>query len=520
MDAAAIDLTARELTPLNGVNGQRQHDNANEQGTTILTNDTKSNCEAAAAAVCQYESRERFVITKNVIIIGLAFMIHFTAFHGTSNLQSSVNSDKALGTTTLAVIYGSLILSNIFLPMTVIRWFGVKITMALAFFAYMPYIVAQFYPRFKTLIPAGLMVGFGGGPLWCAKCTYLSTVAEALTQVRGQKSQTNVNTVKFFGLFFIFYQMAQVWGNLISSSILSLASNEEGIEMSSNSTNAVDLVGELCGARFCPNVKAEVNPNLIPPDPSKIQLLNSIFLVCMAVAVILIVFGVDSIKRYGVRKSETGGEGMSGLKLLTATVNMLKKKRQLLMLPITMFIGLEEAFLAVDFTKSFVACGWGISNIGFAMICFGVANAIAAGFAGGVAEKLGRVKLAVLCALLNLALFVYMYFYEAEQGDFIKYCAFAAIWGICDGVWLVIINAFYGILFPKNLIAGYSNFRLWESTGSVIGYIISSQLCTSTKLLILMAVLLVGCTGYGIIEYRVWKKQKYTVVMLSEKSEL
>lgn len=68
-----------------------------------------------------YEPRERFIITKNVVVIGLAFMIHFTAFHGTSNLQSSVNADKALGTTTLAVIYGSLILSNIFLPMTVIR---------------------------------------------------------------------------------------------------------------------------------------------------------------------------------------------------------------------------------------------------------------------------------------------------------------------------------------------------------------------------------------------------------------
>jgi len=68
-----------------------------------------------------YEPRERFIITKNVVVIGLAFMIHFTAFHGTSNLQSSVNADEALGTTTLAVIYGSLILSNIFLPMTVIR---------------------------------------------------------------------------------------------------------------------------------------------------------------------------------------------------------------------------------------------------------------------------------------------------------------------------------------------------------------------------------------------------------------
>lgn len=74
------------------------------------------------------------------------------------------------------------------------------------------------------------------------------------------------------------------------------------------------------------------------------------------------------------------------------------------------------------------------------MICFGVANAIAAGLAGGVAEKLGRIKLAILCALINLALFAYMFIYEAKQGDYIKYCAFAAIWGICDGVWLVVIN--------------------------------------------------------------------------------
>lgn len=76
---------------------------------------------AAKLSARTYEPREKHIITKNVIVIGLAFMIHFTAFHGTSNLQSSVNSDKALGTTTLAVIYGSLILSNIFLPMTVIR---------------------------------------------------------------------------------------------------------------------------------------------------------------------------------------------------------------------------------------------------------------------------------------------------------------------------------------------------------------------------------------------------------------
>lgn len=64
--------------------------------------------------------KENWRIWKNVLVIGFAFMIHFTAFWGTSNLQSSVNSDGALGTFTLAAIYGSLILSNIFLPVIVI----------------------------------------------------------------------------------------------------------------------------------------------------------------------------------------------------------------------------------------------------------------------------------------------------------------------------------------------------------------------------------------------------------------
>lgn len=62
---------------------------------------------------------ENFRIAKNVIVIGLAFMLQFTAFHGTANLQSTIN--PTVGTYSLSSIYGSLILSNIFLPVVVIR---------------------------------------------------------------------------------------------------------------------------------------------------------------------------------------------------------------------------------------------------------------------------------------------------------------------------------------------------------------------------------------------------------------
>lgn len=100
------------------------------------------------------------------------------------------------------------------------RALGCKWTIALSFISYMPFILAQFYPRMYTLIPAGIIAGLGGGPLWCAKCTYLTVIAEATSTLFSNKNgkRADAYVVRFFGLFFTFYQMAQVWGNLLSSS--------------------------------------------------------------------------------------------------------------------------------------------------------------------------------------------------------------------------------------------------------------------------------------------------------------
>lgn len=43
------------------------------------------------------------------------------------------------------------------------------------------------------------------------------------------------------------------------------------------------------------------------------------------------------------------GSGLSGFKLLAVTLKHLKNPYQILILPITMFIGAEQAFIAADF---------------------------------------------------------------------------------------------------------------------------------------------------------------------------
>ena len=53
---------------------------------------------------------------KNLLLICFAFLCNFTAFGGASSLQSSLNDDDGLGTASLAVIYGSLIVSAMFTP--------------------------------------------------------------------------------------------------------------------------------------------------------------------------------------------------------------------------------------------------------------------------------------------------------------------------------------------------------------------------------------------------------------------
>lgn len=396
----------------------------------------------------KFNSNEQRRIIKNVVILGFAFMIHFTAFHGTSNLQSSVNTDSSLGTITLASIYGSLIISNIFLPVIVISWLGCKWAITVSFIAYMPYIAAQFYPRFFTLLPAGLAVGFGGGPLWCAKCTYLSVIAEVFSSITHGKLSKDVLMVRFFGLFFVFYQMAQVWGNLISSAVLSSMLGEDNSVDLENTTVLWRDVGEICGANFCPvAVTQNDNPNLIPPDPRKIQLLAGIFLACMVTACVSVAVGVDSLKRYEIGRKGSG-TGLSGFRLLSVTLRQLKHKYQLLLLPITMFIGAEQAFIAADFTTSFVACGWGISKIGYAMICFGISNAIGSALAGLLTKLTGRLPVMIGTMILHSALIIWMKNWYAVENDYVTYCIMAGVWGLADGIWLVQVN---GELYLKVL---------------------------------------------------------------------
>ena len=86
---------------------------------------------------------------------------------------------------------------------------------------------------------------------------------------------------------------------------------------------------------------------------------------------------------------------------MSATFKQLRKPNQQLLIPLTIFIGMEQAFIGADFTQAYVSCALGIHQIGYVMICFGVVNAICSIIFGSIMKYIGRL---VIVALIDFNL--------------------------------------------------------------------------------------------------------------------
>lgn len=448
---------------------------------------------------------EKWRILKNIGTVSIAFMVQFTAFQGTANLQSSINASDGLGTVSLSAIYAALVLSCIFVPTFLIKRLTVKWTLCLSMLCYAPYIGSQFYPKFYTLVPAGVLLGLGAAPMWAAKATYLTQVGGVYAKITDQPIDAIV--VRFFGFFFLAWQTAELWGNLISSLVLSDGGHGGGGGGGgSNGTTSWDKI-KLCGADFCVLGNGG-HENLERPPESEIYEISSIYLTCVIIAVIIVALFVDPLSRYGEKQRRSDSQEISGIQLLSATAYQLKKPYQQLLIPITVWIGMEQAFIGADFTQAYISCALGVHRVGYVMICFGVVNAGCSLLFGSLMKFVGRQPLMALGAIVHASLVVVLLMWKPHPDNPYIFYSVSGLWGVGDAVWQTQVNGLYGTLFRRNKEAAFSNYRLWESAGFVIAYAYSTHLCARMKLYVMLTVLIIGTIGYIIVELLHRRKQR------------
>ncbi|XP_075056801.1 protein unc-93 homolog A-like isoform X2 [Mixophyes fleayi] len=383
---------------------------------------------------------------KNILVVSFGFLLLYTAFGGLQSLQSSLNADEGLGVASLSVIYGAHIISSMFIPPIMIKKIGYKWTIVVSMCCYITYSLGNFYPSWYTLIPTSVILGFGGAPLWAAKCTYLTESGNRYAEKVGKVGKDIVN--QYFGLFFLIFQSSGVWGNLISSLIFGQTPDAGS-----------GILAILLVSIFLDNID-------LKKEPKKEDIKNETF----------------------------------WIKIL-APLRHLRDKRQCLLIPLTMWSGFEQGFLAGDYTKSYVTCTLGIHFVGYVMMCFAATNAICSLLFGKLSQYTGRISLFFFAAFTNAAGIIALLLWKPHPNQLAVFFVFPAIWGMADSIWQTQTNALYGVLFDDHKEAAFANYCLWESLGFVIAYGYSTFLCVSVKLYIILLVLVLGMALYTLVEY-------------------
>ncbi|CAC5400249.1 Protein unc-93 homolog A,UNC93-like protein [Mytilus coruscus] len=426
----------------------------------------------------------KFQILKNLVAISCGFLFIFIPFQSITNLQSTLNKEDGLGTGGLAIIYGALVISCMFLPSFVISHLGCKWTIAASMVCYLLYMAANFHAVWSLIVPASVIIGLGSAPLWSAKCSYLTRMAIRYAHLTNSSAHHVMS--RFFGFFFMVYQTCEIWGNIISSQVLS-------DEVEDNFTLTTYELRK-CGANYDPGIQMN-NTNLDRPNNSKVHILCWIYMASVTFGFLIIVLFLQNIPGNNEDKQQ---EGKLLPSLMVETFKHLwKSPYQKLLVILTIYSGVEQAFIAGDFTKSYISCAIGIGNVGFVMISYGIVNAICSLSFGKLMMYVGQIPLFAFAFVVHGGTQTALL--PQQEPVYIIYI-FAGLWGIGDAVIQAQINALYGFLFKDNLEPAFSNYRLFEAIGFLIAFAWSNFLKTYVKLYICLGLLTVGIGMYGIVE--------------------
>jgi len=94
-----------------------------------------------------------------LINLGCVYFLINVSYSGLETLQSTVNAQEGLGTTSIGVLYASLIVCSLFVGPTVVDRLRAKRTLYVAWTANAVFAVANAFPRWETLVPASAFVG-------------------------------------------------------------------------------------------------------------------------------------------------------------------------------------------------------------------------------------------------------------------------------------------------------------------------------------------------------------------------
>ncbi|OPL20749.1 hypothetical protein AM593_06688, partial [Mytilus galloprovincialis] len=140
-------------------------------------------------------------------------------------------------------------------------------------------------------------------------------------------------------------------------------------------------------------------------------------------------------------KTPQGGDSKISANLFLSTFkHWWGSTPQKLLTILTIYSGMEQAFITGDYTKSYVSCTIGIWNVGYVMICFGAVCAICSWGFGRLVQFVGHVPFFIIAFLSHGGTLIALLLWQPNRDNQVMIYVFAGLWGIGDAVMQTQIN--------------------------------------------------------------------------------
>ncbi|KAJ9694668.1 hypothetical protein PVL29_010237 [Vitis rotundifolia] len=404
--------------------------------------------------------------TRDVHILSCSFLLIFLAYGATQNLESSVNTDEDLGTIALGILYLSFTIFSLIASL-VVRMMGSKNALILGTTGYWLFMAANLKPRWSTMVPASVYLGFAASVIWVGQGTYLTATARSHANDNNLHEGTVIGN--FNGEFWGMFASHQFAGNLITLALL-----KSGTEGSTGGTTLLFIV----------------------------------FLCSMTLGTILMCF----LRRRDGKGEEGSLEPAVGfssyaVSLSKSVITPLFDVRMLLIIPLFVYSGLQQAFVWAEFTKYIVTPALGVSGVGGSMAVFGAFDAICSLAAGRLTSGLSSITWIVsggaFAQVIVLLWILLKYRVTSGVLGTIYPLLMAAIWGIGDGVFNTQINALIGILFKSDTEGAFAQYKVWQSASISAVFFLSPYISLQAMLVVMLASLFTAFSAFLFLTHKI-----------------
>ncbi|XP_078429262.1 major facilitator superfamily protein [Wolffia australiana] len=390
---------------------------------------------------------------KDVHILSFGFLFVFSAYSAAQNLESTVNDDNDLGTISLGVLYLSFTLFSL-IASPMVKSLGSKNALILGSTGYWLFIAANLKPYWYTMIPASLFLGYAASIIWVGQGTYLSSAARS--HAKDGLLPEGKALGKFNGEFWGIFASTQVVGNLVSLALLR-GNDKEGIKGTT--------------------------------------LLFSVFLGSMTLGTALLCFLQKRDEREASLSEFSAVVENSTIRvLLQSIISPLRDWRMLLIIPLFVYSGLQQAYVWSELTKHVITPAFGVSGVGGAMAIYGAFDAVCSFIAGRFTSGIPSIAFTICGgSLVQFAALLWLLLKHSgiDRGTLYPLLV-AAGWGVGDGVFNTQLSSLLGLIFRDNTEGAFAQLKVWQSASTSVVFFVSPHISFPGMSLMLLICLLLS----------------------------